>query len=77
MKKAKLVTVKTKKDGKRVTSLGDRLPKGIYLHNKNKDNPSYRTYIYFGGKQVYVGTFNSITKAYKARNTRHKELTNQ
>lgn len=77
MKKAKLVTVKTKKDGKRVTSLGDRLPKGIYLHNKNKDNPSYRVYIFNNGDRIYVGTFSSINKAYKARNTRHKELTNQ
>jgi hypothetical protein len=72
----KTVKVKTdKKTGKRITSQGVTLPKGIYLHNRNAENPSYRVYINMDGKKIYIGTFDSVNKAYKARNTRFKELT--
>jgi hypothetical protein len=63
--KVKCVTVKTVK-GKRVTSMGDTLPKGVYVGNKNMDNPTYMARPTLNGKRVYLGSFPSINKAKKA-----------
>jgi hypothetical protein len=61
--KIKCVTVTEKNaKGNRVTSLGDVLPKGIYLRNKDVNNPSYRAVFYRNGKQIYVGDSRSIKK---------------
>lgn len=63
--KVKCVTTKTIK-GKRVTSTGDVLPKGVYVSNKNINNPTYMARPTVKGKRVYLGSFASINKAKKA-----------
>jgi hypothetical protein len=63
--KVKCVTTKTIK-GKRVTSTGDVLPKGVYVSNKNIANTTYMARPTVEGKRVYLGSFASINKAKKA-----------
>jgi hypothetical protein len=59
--------IKTDKKGNRITSNGNKLPKGIYLKNKDSKNPTYRAYYSSNNKLIYVGIFKSINKAVKAR----------
>ncbi len=63
--KVKCITVTTIK-GKRVTNEGKVLPKGVYVGNKNINNPSYMARPTLNGKRVYLGSFPSINKAKKA-----------
>lgn len=66
------IKVKTTKNGNRVTSLGDKLPTGVYMRNTDSKNPSYRAYFSRNNKLIYVGTFKSINKAVKARKSMMK-----
>jgi hypothetical protein len=63
--KIKCVTTKTIK-GKRVTSTGETLPKGIYVSNNNPNNVTYMARPTINGTRVYLGSFKSIDRAKKA-----------
>jgi hypothetical protein len=65
---AKMIKVKMNKKGNRVTSLGDKLPTGIYMRNKDSKNPTYRAMFYRNGKQIYVADGSSIRKLVRMRN---------
>lgn len=64
---AKMIKIKMNKKGNRITSLGDKLPTGIYLRNKDSKNPTYRAMFYRNGKQIYVADSSSINKLVKMR----------
>jgi len=63
--KIKCVTTKTVK-GKRVTSTGEKLPKGIYISNNNPNNVTYMARPTINGTRIYLGSFKSINRAKKA-----------
>jgi hypothetical protein len=63
-----MIKVKMNKKGNRVTSLGDKLPTGIYMRNKDSKNPTYRAMFYRNGKQIYVADGSSIRKLVRMRN---------
>jgi hypothetical protein len=79
--KAKSLTVvKQFKNGRKVTSktlnvnMKIRIPAGIYLANKNVDNITFAVDFMLNGTRHYLGTYNSLNKAKRAKTTYMKTL---